>query len=149
MEREMKKPHHQKFVPRLTDQDVQDICGILDGWTGKLTWEFLIEELLRRWRRGYTRQALDRHSRIKLAFIAAKSRLRSSPVNIKRQGPVELGLARDRIQRLEAENQRLKRENEYLINQFLRWASNAHIKGLTKADLDRPLVPVDREPTKL
>jgi len=78
-------------------EDVQEVCGILDGWTGKLTWEFLIEELLRRWRRGYTRQALDRHSRSKLAFIAAKSRLRSSPVNLKRQGPVELGLAREPV----------------------------------------------------
>jgi hypothetical protein len=43
MQREIEKRRHQKFVPRLTDQDVQDVCGILDGWIGKLTWEFLID----------------------------------------------------------------------------------------------------------
>jgi len=149
MSQRIKKDRKLKFVPRLTEQDIEVVCGLLDGWTGKLTWEFLIQELLQRWRRSYTRQALDRHARIKRAFSGAKLRLRKSPVNLKRQGPVELERERERRQRSEAEVERLKREIDYLTDQFLRWASNAYIKGLSKADLDRPLVPIDREPTKL
>lgn len=148
MQRKIKMVRKQKFVPRLSDEDIDDVCGILDGWTGKLTWEFLIEELLRRWRRTYTRQALDRHRRIKRSFFAAKSRLRNSPVNLKRQGPAELARARDRILRLEAELERANRQIDRFIAKFLRWAYNAQLKGLTEADLDRPLVSIDREPTR-
>jgi len=145
----MKSPRPQKKIHRLSEQDIEAITGFLDGWTGKLTWELLVDQLQQRWKRAYTRQALDRHTRIKEAFVATKARLRISPVVLKRQGPVELGKAMERIQRLESENDRLKRDNSRLTEQFIRWAYNAHIKGFTEAYLNQPLTRIDREPTKL
>lgn len=54
-----------------------------------------------------------------------------------------------RLERLEAENKRLVIENERLLEQFVTWAYNAHLKGLTKAYLDKPLPIVDREITRI
>lgn len=55
----------------------------------------------------------------------------------------------EHYQRLQAENGRLKAENERLLEQFVTWAYNAHLKGLTKDYLNSPLPRVDRELTKL
>lgn len=48
----------------------------------------------------------------------------------------------ERIDRLKAEN-----ENNALLEQFARWAYNAHTRGLDEAFLNRALMPVDREKT--
>ena len=144
----MKKPRKPKFVPRLTEEDIKDVVSVLNDWTDKLTWEYLIEELLQRWHRTYTRQALDRHASIKNAYTTAKLRLRKSPVNLKRQGPRELVLERERRERAETKNKELERQIDYLDTKFLCWAYNALLRGLTEADLNRPLNSVDREPTR-
>ena len=136
-----KKRKKIRYVPRLTGQDIEDIVGILESWAGKLTWELLIDELLRRWNRRYTRQALDRHSFVKRAFFGAKLRLRKSPANLKRQGPIELWKTRERIKRLEAELDRVKGENNRLVEKFLRWSSNAFAAGMSEAELEKPLPP--------
>lgn len=137
----------RRRAKNLDEKAIREIAEILDGWSGLLSWQALIEQVQARLRSKYTRQALHRHERIRLAFEATKTRLagpsskRSDP-----NGLVRMPAAR--VSRLEAENDRLQLENDRLLEQFVRWAYNAHTRGLDEAFLNRPLPPVDRRPTK-
>jgi hypothetical protein len=52
-----------------------------------------------------------------------------------------------RMARLEAENERLRTENDQLLEQFARWAYNAHTRGLDEKFLNRVLPSVNRGQT--
>lgn len=135
----------------LDDQAIERIVGVLDGWSGKLYWDLLIEAIEKRLGVRYTRQALDKHARIKSAYQATKTRLSKVPGSepLQKLSTVEVGALTERLERLEAENARLKVENESLLEQFVTWAYNAYLKGMTKEYLSTPLPRVDRELTKL
>lgn len=130
----------------ITNEILDLIIGILDGWLGRLTWEGLIEEIERRTDVRYTRQTLFKHTRIKLAFQNSKTRVEADLSEDQENNPA-IALLKKRIDRLEAENSRLQLENDRLLEQFVRWAYNAHLKGLDKDFLDNPLPRVDREQT--
>lgn len=133
-------------MPNLDDAAIRRIVQILDGWSGKLTWELLIEAIEHRSRQRYTRQALHSHERIRLAFGGRKKALATDkPASRAFDGPPELKLALDEVARLTAENERLERENNRLLEQFVRWVYNASKRNLTEEFLNRPLPPVDRE----
>lgn len=134
----------------LSADDISDIVELLDGWTGKLTWELLIEAIRSRKRVMYTRQALHKHERIKQAFAVRKRLLSAGKANVapKVESP-ELAAALQRIVRLEGENARLESENQRLLEQFARWSYNAHTRGLDQQFLSRPLPPVNRDQTVL
>jgi hypothetical protein len=132
----------------LSDDDVAKIVAILDGWSGPLRWELLIEEVERRLFARYTRQALHKHGRIKDAFAGRKEALAAAPGRPRKfASSPELQLALDHIDKLTGENQRLKAENDRLLEQFVRWAYNASTRNLDEAFLSRPLPHVDREQT--
>ncbi|KAA1014928.1 hypothetical protein FVF58_03110 [Paraburkholderia panacisoli] len=130
----------------LDDEVVASIVDLLDGWSGKLSWELLIDAVERRKKLRYTRQALHRHERIRLAFGVRKAALadQSDEPDTHDDSP-ELKLALDEIARLRGENQRLESENNRLLEQFARWAYNAHTRNLTREFLNQPLPGVDRE----
>ncbi|SAK75645.1 hypothetical protein AWB76_04944 [Caballeronia temeraria] len=107
----------------LDDTIVALIVEVLDGWSGRLSWEALIEAIARRAGLSYTRQTLHRHERIRLAFAVRKKALSGQIEQPREWLPPELQVALDRIARLEAENQRLLAENHNLLEQFARWAS--------------------------
>jgi hypothetical protein len=133
----------------LSAPDVETIVGILDGWSGKLTWDLLIQAIARRNRATYTRQALNNHERIKNAFALRKSVLAGKPISgNKKVGSPELQAALERIARLEGENQRLQMENNRFMEKFATWAYNAHIRGLDETFLSQPLPVVDRATTR-
>lgn len=135
----------------LDDDAIELIVCLLDGWSGKLTWELLSEAIAKRMGAHYTRQALDKHARIKLAFQLRKEKLAGLP-RIERErklSQAETEVIVQRYDRLRAENERLVRENNHLLEQFHVWLYNAHLKGLTRDYLDTPLPSVDRERTKL
>jgi hypothetical protein len=133
----------------LSADDLETIVGILDGWTGKLTWDLLIQAIARRNRATYTRQALNNHERIKNAFALRKSALAGKPSSgNKKAGLPELQAALERIARLEGENQRLQMENNRFMEKFATWAYNAHLRGLDEAFLSQPLPVVDRATTR-
>lgn len=132
----------------LDDTVVATIVEVLDGWSGRLTWEALIEAVARREGLRYTRQALHRHERIRLAFTVRKKALLGEGAQPKEVASPELQVALERIARLEAENQRLAAENNALLEQFVRWAYNAHTRNLTEDFLDQPLPAVDRQRSK-
>lgn len=138
----------QKRSKNLGDADIKEIVEILDGWTGKLTWELLIDAIELRMHNRYTRQALHKHERIRHAFDLLKKEFSGRDGEIKRVGSPELQAALERIARLEAENRRLESENERLLEQFVRWAYNAHTRGLDHAFLNQPLPFVNRGQTK-
>lgn len=132
----------------LDDKDIQEIVEILDGWSGKLSWGLLIDAIeMRRFNR-YTRQTLYKHERIRHCFELGKERLADNSGSPVRQGmSSELQAALGRISHLEAENGRLKSENNQLLEQFVRWSYNAHTRGLNEEVLSRPLPHVNRGQT--
>ncbi|KAA0945770.1 MULTISPECIES: hypothetical protein [Pseudomonas] len=130
----------------LTPDAVEQIVSILDGWSGKLTWDLLIISVARRLRRTYTRQALHKHEWIKRAFMLRKQIL-STSVGTRKVVSSEVQVANDRIARLEGENGRLKMENDRLLEQFVRWAYNAYSGGLDEQFLSRPLPVINRKQT--
>ncbi len=54
----------------------------------------------------------------------------------------------ERLARRDAEVERLKTENQRLMEQFVVWLYNAQIRGIGQAELGRPLPRVDRGQTK-
>jgi hypothetical protein len=96
----------------------------------------------------YTRQALHKHERIKSAFTARKMAFATGEVaEPKKVHDPVLQAALDRLARIEAENERLKRENANLLEQFVRWTYNAGTNGLGADFLDQALPEVNRGQT--
>ena len=135
----------------LSDNDIETIVKIIDGWScsEKLTWDKLILAAQMRLFRKYSRQALSRHERIKKAYLLKRQFLNTSSNPKAEFKSAEMQKAMERIERLKAENERLKAENNSLLEQFARWAYNAHTRGLDEAFLNRALMPIDREKTKI
>lgn len=147
MARQRKKPEARRGR-NLTNDLIEQVVRILDGWSGKLTWEALIEAIMLRLHCRYTRQALYKHERIRAAYALRKETLGAPGKAETPYGPGKLGEAMARIDRLEAENQRLEAENRRLLEQFAVWAYNAHTRGLDKSFLSQPLPWPNREQTK-
>lgn len=131
----------------LSDDAIEQIVKILDGWSEKLTWEALIEAVVIKLHYRYTRQALHKHARIREAYAVRKAALgeQKSPRGPHGSGALADALAR--VARLEAENRRLEEENRGLLEQFVVWAYNAHMRGLDKKFLSQPLPRVNRGQT--
>jgi hypothetical protein len=145
----MTKSHATRTARRarnLDDAAIAAIVGILDGWTGPLSWEALIDRIETQLHSRYTRQALYKHERIRQAFSLRRT-IGGEAIVSKRLGPASLERQRhlQRIDRLTAENQRLERENNQLLEQFARWLYNAHARGLDENFLNQPLPPLQRE----
>lgn len=133
----------------LSPEDVELIVGLLDGWSGTLTWKGLIESVERRLYFRYTRQALHAHQRIQDAFKLCKERLaRGSRKKGEKHLSPEMRVLIERLARRDAEVERLKGENQRLMEQFVVWLYNAQIRGIGQAELGRPLPRVDRGQTK-
>ena len=133
------------LAKHLTDMDIERIVELLDGWTEKLGWEALCDACLPAIGFKPVRQTLMKFARIKGAFIAAKKRIKQGIKEL--PSPPSMRIAIERIARLERENERLKRENRELLQQFVVWQYNAHIHGLSDRELKRPLPIIDRGQT--
>jgi len=128
----------------LDDLAIAKIVEILDGWSGKLTWDSLISDVELKLKESYTRQTLAKHARIKSAYDLTKERLKGSSMDNKITSP-EIQILLQKIEKLEAQNTRLEQENQNLLMQFTTWAYNAYAKGITKDNLNQPLPPIDRK----
>ena len=131
--------------------EIDLIVGMLDGWADALTWNHLIDAIELRLPFRYTRQALSNHEQISEAFRLAKARLLDRQTvgrEPKSKTPEEQAL-RSRLARRDAEVIRLRAENQRLFERHVVWLYNAQLRGMTEADLDRPLPPVHRGQTKI
>jgi hypothetical protein len=133
------------LAKHLSDTDIESIVGILDGWKGKLNWEALCDACLPIIGSRPVRQTLMKFARIKSAFLASKKRLKDGVPKL--SAPPSMRIAVERIARLEQENERLKRENAELLQQFVVWQYNTHIHGLSDRELRKPLPKIDRGQT--
>jgi len=127
----------------LDDLAIAKIVEILDGYSGKLTWDSLISDVELKLKELYTRQTLSKHTRIKSAYDLTKERLKDRSANNKVTSP-EIQILLQKIEKLKAQNARLEKENNNLLMQFIIWSRNASAKGLTKDDLDLPLPNINR-----
>lgn len=133
---------------RLTDAEIERIIGILTAWSGKLSWELLVRRVEVLLGRPFTRQGLDKHETIRIAFQQAKNRFRSHSKKLgieENDLPLELALAQRRIDSLVAEVQVLKAERDRLLEKFATWLYNARSRGISELDLNRRLPDVDRD----
>jgi hypothetical protein len=131
------------MAKHLSGKNLDLIVTLIDSWEGKLGWESLCDEVMKVIGFRPTRQTLSSHTKIKSAFDDQKERLKSGFVSTSR--PASLSIAEQRIRRLEAENNRLERENVRLLECFMRWQYNAHKFGVSLDKLDAPLPAVDRQ----
>ena len=137
------KPKRERSE-NLTDDSINKIADILDGWSGSLTWDKLIIEVKIWLKEEYVRQTLAKHTRIKTAYNLAKKRL-SEETDSPSKDSVETQVLQQTIAKLEAKNARLTRENQDLLAQFARYAYNSYAKGVSKVDLDKSLPKIDRK----
>jgi hypothetical protein len=136
----------QQRSRNLDDTAISDIVGIVDGCTGPLSWKILIEAIDDLTRVRYTRQALNNHARIKLAFSVRRETLKATGVPMRVNAAIpELAALLQVNARRDAEIDRLKAENARLLEQFVRWSYNANNRGVGEEVLNRPLPAVNRD----
>ena len=124
-------------APKMTDLMINQSVLMLDGWAGKLTWDLYLEALSVDIGHRYTKAAMLRHARIKDAWDHAKERCRGAD-----DGSAtlpEIAIMNSRHRELEERVDRLTRENNRLLEQFVSWAHNASRRGMSLEELDRPL----------
>jgi len=132
------------MAKHISDLDIEKVVSIIDQWDEevKFTWDNLCGVALKRYSISATRQTLQGYSRIKSAYDEKKSNLRNHGKR-KEKTPPSLKIAGKRIATLEAENSRLKKEQENLLAQFVVWQYNAYAYGITMDQLNRPLPKKD------
>lgn len=137
---------------RLSDQEIEQIVGLLTSWTGELSWELVVIRVKALLKRPFTRQGLDKQQPIRFAFKQAKTRLRTRPRKVKLGAEdgmsPELAAAQRQIDNLRAEIKVLKAEKNALLERFATWTYNARSRGLSEEALNRKLPPVDRRPSE-
>ena len=131
----------------LTADDIARVVHLLDGWSGPVSWNLVIEAVATRLVHSYTRQALSSHAAIQKAFDACKRRPAPGQAAVSKLTG-ETGALRQRLARREAEVSRLEAENRQLLERFVVWAYNAQTRGLGLAELERTLPAVRRGQTK-
>ena len=130
--------------PNLTPQRVDTVVELIRGWEGRLTWPALVTAVAKKTRYTYTRQALFNQERIRIAYDTHRASNASGPANSGRPVSAALRTALERNKRLERELAEAKARETLLLEQFVRWAYNAGVRGLTEEFLNRPLPPTNR-----
>ncbi|WP_448190071.1 hypothetical protein [Azospirillum sp. sgz301742] len=132
----------RRRAPTITEERIAAIVEIIRNWEGRLTWDTLCSAVEHQTGARYTRQALDKHTQIKVAFQAY--RVRPSPP----MGGRKISQAEQRILVLQRQVHELEKLRDTLLERFARWAYNASTRDLDEAFLDQPLRPIDRAGTR-
>lgn len=130
---------------KLTPERVKEIVHIIENFGGEISWQKVVESIERALLIRYTRQALASHKVIQNAFVAAglKSALARSKTPTGRRARGDA-----RVERYKADNDRLLKENDRLINLHIIWLYNATLHGLSEEQLNMPIPPVNRGQTR-
>lgn len=137
------------MTKRMTDTLIEQVKQQIDTWSssdGPLTWEAICTVVKVKLGREYTRQGLHKIEGIRIAYTVRRNALKRL---IDRTGTASTEMQRvlERAAGLAAERDRLRAENQALLEQFVVWTYNASTKGLDPAFLSRPLPPIDRDAT--
>ncbi|HIF9308843.1 TPA: hypothetical protein ACX6RK_001051 [Photobacterium damselae] len=102
--------------PSLSMSDVRNIEKALTSWSGKLTWDLLVEHVKNKLNIETTRQTLNTYGSIKAGYTDAKDRLRDIPISVKANPNVTLKQAElvTRIEALQRDNKQLEKQLSYL-----------------------------------
>lgn len=137
-------------APRLTDKTLQTLIELIDQWSGKLTWELLLERLYEKTGLSYSRFTFVEYPQVADAFALKKQVLRgswSSPPSSPKDERVRAAL--EQVARYKAKALRLEQENQALLEQFVTWALNAQRKGVDMTTLNAPLPKPNRDQSKV
>lgn len=121
----------------MTAERVSTIVGLINVWTGKLTWEALCAAVARETGFAYTRQALNNYVEIKAAY-SAYAKKPTPP-----QGD-KLSRSEQKIRSLERKVSELEAVRDALLEKFARWSVNASTRNLDEHFLDQPLQRINR-----
>ncbi len=142
--------HRNTSKPRIGDEAIKTIVALIEAWEGPLTWARLTNRTALVLGRTFSRQALDSHSAVKIAYQTRKMRLRHVLASV-RAGkpdmdnlPPELGLALQRAAAFQARGDRLQATVTAYDAKFVTWLYNARIAGISEATLNTPLPAIDR-----
>jgi hypothetical protein len=134
---------------KLSSLDVTKICSLLESWQGrKITWDLVVEHTEGYVGHRWTRQALEKHERIKTAYQTRRTALRTggAPRRPESVDPADI-LLRRRVEELQAEIGQLKAQIATYEDLFIRHHYNAHARGISEGELAAPLPPIDRGQT--
>lgn len=136
-------------APDLTNERLQTVIDILDGWSGKLTWDLLLDAVQQTTGIRYSRFTFAEYPQVANAFALKKESLRGTwkaPPSEPRDEKVRAAL--EQVERYKSKIQRLEQENQLLLEQFVTWAHNAERKGVTIMMLNAPLPKPPRDRSK-
>ncbi|AHI63880.1 hypothetical protein [Burkholderia thailandensis] len=135
-------------APDLTEERIREVIDILDGWTGKLTWDALLDAVEMAIGIRYSRFTFADYPEIANAFSFKKDALRGKKPGVRSEPRDErVRAALEQAQRYKDKAKRLEQENQLLLEQFVTWATNAERKGVTMAMLNAPLPKPRRDRT--
>ncbi|MEZ8931486.1 hypothetical protein CWO07_08420 [Vibrio splendidus] len=148
----------------------EEILAVIDGWTGKLSYDLLLEKLQAELglKRKPSRFTLQKHDEIKHAFDLKKDELRLKKsaaiedaklllesgdklsVLISNLGNDDTTIAElikqvekleNDNERLSSENKRLSSKNDILLERFVRWQHN--LQKMDNVDLNKLVSTID------
>ncbi|WP_160010457.1 hypothetical protein [Rhizobium sp. 18055] len=136
-------------TPNLTFENVQRVVRLIASWEGKITWELVVDKVSLTLRQTYSRQTLQSHFSIKVAFQNAKVRQRRKSANAQpktkqKDVTAEMAAALSRIEVLKAELEVSKSENTKHMQQFAVWLFNSRRRGVSEVELNQPLPLINR-----
>lgn len=133
-----------EMAKHLKPRDIEVIVSLIHGWRDtKLTWDAICEAAEALVGKKPTRQSLNAHEAIVIAYGVAKKGLRVAGAKNPRPGSIKMAAAR--IAKLERELEQAKEENRLLRQRFVMWQYNAYKHGLNEHRLNEPLPKIDRE----
>ncbi len=125
--------------------EVQAIVTVIRGWSKeKFSWAEVCEACTPILGYKPSRQGLFGHQAIADAFDARKKRRRIAPSDTTPK-PSSLAVAAKRIEQIKAENSELIAQNDRFRELFHVWQYNAYKRGVTEAELNKPLPTIDRD----
>lgn len=135
---------------KLDGADIATVVALIEAWEGPLTWARLVSRVASLLGRPFSRQALDAHSKVKLAYQSRKVRLRKVLAGARagksdtQDMPPELVMAMQRADAIQARVDRLQVTVDAYEVKFVTWLYNARIAGISEEMLNSPLPPIDR-----
>ena len=128
--------------PNLDNVRIRVIVDLVRRLPGTPTWARIVRAIGEETGAAYTRQALQAHAPIKAAYDSRRRGDPAAPAGPRLSARARSALDRDA--RMREEIIELRRQLDAYHERFVRWAHNAHARGLTESIFERDLPPINR-----